>query len=88
MSTLYVAVVPLPECAEGEEAWPTETGYVCGPADLAIPDAAPVLTVEVAVVPPIAPHLAETGADMGLAMWAVGLVLIGATLKAFAKATS
>lgn len=30
--------IPLPICAPGEEAWPTETGYVCGPADPAIPE--------------------------------------------------
>jgi hypothetical protein len=30
-------MVPVPDCGPGEEAWPTETGYVCGPADLADP---------------------------------------------------
>lgn len=32
------AVLDLPDCAVGEEAIPTDTGYICGPADLPVPD--------------------------------------------------
>lgn len=75
--------IQLPECAPGEEAWPTDTGYVCGPADPAIPEDIdqhpevlpeplpldPLPTVTATTAPaPLPEQLAETGhADTVLA---------------------
>lgn len=35
----------LPTCAVGEEAVPFEDGYVCGPADPALPEPSPLPTI-------------------------------------------
>ena len=65
----------IPECGPGEEAQPTETGYVCGPADL--PNPIPPTVTEIPVPP--TPHLAETGVLTGEGvMWALALVVMGA----------
>lgn len=75
-------------CAPGEEAWPFEDGYTCGPADLPMLDPLPEATPTPVASTPVAsspavgvadvPVLAETGADVGgLLFVAAALILAG-----------
>lgn len=59
--------VQLPTCSIGEEAQPFEDGYVCGPADpavpeLEIPSPGPIFTAEPAPWPDTTPHPIPTPA--------------------------
>lgn len=82
-------MVDLPECAPGEEAIPAGDGYVCGPADEALPDPVDVLmpvepVPSVETFPPALPLdglpevLAETGVEwLLIAAVAFSLLALG-----------
>ncbi len=52
-------------CAPGEEAWPTDGGYVCGPADAANPAMQPVLEVGLLIYKKLDPTLPASWPNSG-----------------------